>query len=123
MLCVFRLVMNSPDCLINCVGSPRFTRLGDLSTEMGWRHDELIGKLENKRKAKSAVFHARQKALTALKAKVITNALLFCLSLSPVLISNHCLCYLFSGLEERAEGRGSFEVGAVWPLNSHACTP
>jgi hypothetical protein len=37
---------------------------------MGWRHDELIGKLENKRKAKSAVFHARQKALTALKAKV-----------------------------------------------------
>ena len=51
----------------------KFTRLGDLSTEMGWQHDELITKLETKRKAKSAVFHARQKALIALKAKAVAS--------------------------------------------------
>ncbi len=61
--------------------SRKFTRLGDLSTEMGWRHDELIGRLESKRKAKSAVFHARQKALNALKYKVKK---IICCSLSPV---------------------------------------
>jgi large subunit ribosomal protein L13Ae len=48
----------------------KFTRVGDLATEMGWRHDELIGRLESKRKVKSAVFHARQKALTKLRTKV-----------------------------------------------------
>jgi len=47
----------------------KFTRLGDLSTEMGWRHDELIGKLEARRKQKSAVFFTKQKTLRALKGK------------------------------------------------------
>ncbi len=54
--------------------SRKFTRLGDLSTEMGWRHDELIGRLENKRKEKSAVFYARHKALNKLKAQVLSIA-------------------------------------------------
>lgn len=52
--------------------SRKFTRLGDLSSEMGWRHDELIGRLENKRKEKSAVFYARHKALNKLKAQVLS---------------------------------------------------
>ncbi len=48
----------------------KFTRLGDLSTEMGWRHDELIAKLEARRKQKSGLFFAKQKALRALRGKV-----------------------------------------------------
>lgn len=47
----------------------KYCRLGDLSTLFGWKHNELISKLEAKRKVKSAAFHARQTALTQLKAK------------------------------------------------------
>eukprot|EP00744_Colponema_vietnamica_P013385 GILI01018757.1.p2 GENE.GILI01018757.1~~GILI01018757.1.p2 ORF type:complete len:200 (+),score=45.39 GILI01018757.1:74-673(+) len=53
--------------------SRKYTRLGDLSSEMGWKHDELVTRLENKRKIRSAAWYARVKALNKLKSKALAN--------------------------------------------------
>eukprot|EP00742_Colponemidia_sp_Colp-10_P000049 GILJ01000055.1.p2 GENE.GILJ01000055.1~~GILJ01000055.1.p2 ORF type:complete len:223 (+),score=36.19 GILJ01000055.1:68-670(+) len=50
------------------------TLLGDLAQNVGWRHQELVKKLEAKRKVKSAAFYQRKKALTKLKTKATQNA-------------------------------------------------
>ena len=50
--------------------SRKFTRLGDLATLVGWGHNDLISRLEAKRKTKSAAFHASKKALNKKKAEV-----------------------------------------------------
>lgn len=51
----------------------KFCRLGDLSTQVGWKHNDLIAKLEAKRKEKSAVQYTGRKALTQLRAKAAAN--------------------------------------------------
>merc|ERR1712127_495501 len=40
----------------------RFCRLGDLSHEYGWRHNDLIKRLEEQRKVKSDKFHKKKRA-------------------------------------------------------------
>merc|ERR1712085_225739 len=39
----------------------RFCRLGDLSTHVGWKHQDLLKRLETQRKVKSSAFHAKKK--------------------------------------------------------------
>ena len=54
--------------------SSKFTRLGDLSSQVGWKHDELIQKLEQKRKTRGEAYHARKQELAKLRAQAIKNA-------------------------------------------------
>eukprot|EP00741_Cyanophora_paradoxa_P004306 tig00000792_g4180.t1 len=50
----------------------KFCVLGRLATEVGWRHSDLVTRLEEKRKTKSAAFYARKKTLVNLRAKAAT---------------------------------------------------
>merc|ERR1719145_569057 len=42
----------------------RFCKLGDLSSEFGWKHKDLIKRLEDQRKVKSEAFHKKKTAAT-----------------------------------------------------------
>jgi len=52
----------------------KFCRLGDLASAVGWRHGELIEKLEHKRKVRGGAFHERKVALQNLRKKAIENS-------------------------------------------------
>mmetsp|Transcript_173193 Transcript_173193/g.421278 ORF Transcript_173193/g.421278 Transcript_173193/m.421278 type:complete len:202 (-) Transcript_173193:86-691(-) len=45
----------------------RFCKLGDLSKEFGWKHQDLIARLEDQRRVKALAFH--KKRMTGVKAK------------------------------------------------------
>jgi large subunit ribosomal protein L13Ae len=47
----------------------KFTTLKRISSEMGWKYQGIIEKLEEKRKAKGKAYYARKLALTKLKVK------------------------------------------------------
>mmetsp|Transcript_10589 Transcript_10589/g.19129 ORF Transcript_10589/g.19129 Transcript_10589/m.19129 type:complete len:202 (-) Transcript_10589:79-684(-) len=47
----------------------KYTKMGDLANNVGWKHKELVDSLEDKRRAKSEVYFQRKKATQALKAK------------------------------------------------------
>jgi len=47
----------------------KFCRLGDLSKEVGWQHDDLIKKLEAKRKAKAAAWYTTKLQLKGLRTR------------------------------------------------------
>lgn len=51
----------------------KFCRLGDLSSQVGWKHEALISSLETKRKTKSAAYYTTKKQLNKLKAKATVN--------------------------------------------------
>ena len=57
--------------------SRRFTVLGNLASEVGWRHAELVKRLEAKRVVKSDAFYkkkvAQQKRLAEAEAKVLAD--------------------------------------------------
>merc|ERR1719145_154365 len=40
----------------------RFCKLGDLSKEYGWKHKDLVERLEGQRKVKSSAYFAKKKA-------------------------------------------------------------
>ena len=46
-----------------------FTVLGDLADSVGWKHKDLLKKLEEKRKIKAAAFFEKKKAKQQLRAK------------------------------------------------------
>merc|ERR1712060_971676 len=52
----------------------RFCKLGDLSKEVGWKHQDLITRLETMRKTKSAAYHEKKKAADKAKADAKTAA-------------------------------------------------
>ncbi len=47
----------------------KYTKMGDLADKVGWKHQELVNSLEDKRRAKAEVFFQKKKAAAALKAK------------------------------------------------------
>jgi len=51
----------------------KFCRLGDLASQVGWKHNDLIERLENKRKEKSHAAYETRKSLTGLRLKAATN--------------------------------------------------
>ena len=56
-----RMVMPAALRVLRLRASRRFTNLGKLASEVGWKHRELIERLESKRKIKSeAEFCRRQ---------------------------------------------------------------
>jgi len=52
----------------------KFCRLGDLSANVGWGHNDLIARLEEKRKTKSEAFYGRKKQLGKLRKQAETTA-------------------------------------------------
>ncbi|KAI8994971.1 60S ribosomal protein L16 [Pilobolus umbonatus] len=51
----------------------KYTTIGRISHEVGWKYQDVVAKLEEKRKAKSAAFYQRKTALIALKNKAVSN--------------------------------------------------
>lgn len=47
----------------------QYTRLGRLSAEVGWKHADLVTRLEEKRKVKGAAYHERKKAADKLRRR------------------------------------------------------
>ena len=54
--------------------SSKFTNVGTLAGEMGWKYGALIRKLEEQRKVTSATDYDKKKALLKLKDQAIANA-------------------------------------------------
>ena len=49
----------------------KYTVLGELASSVGWKYSDVIAKLEDKRKVRSAAFHKRKKAILALRAQAV----------------------------------------------------
>jgi large subunit ribosomal protein L13Ae len=52
----------------------KFTVIGDLAATVGWKHQDLLKRLEEKRKVKAAAFYEKSKASAALKRKAVSEA-------------------------------------------------
>eukprot|EP00947_MAST-08B_sp_MAST-8B-sp1_P002008 g2008.t1 len=52
----------------------KFCVLGDLAHGVGWKHQALVGRLEDKRKTRSAAFFEQKKAKVAIRAKAVKMA-------------------------------------------------
>jgi large subunit ribosomal protein L13Ae len=51
----------------------KFTRVGDLATLAGWKHNELVAKLEAKRLVKAAAWYNGVVELNKLKAQAVAE--------------------------------------------------
>merc|ERR1711972_182520 len=52
----------------------RYCKLGDLSQSYGWKHQDLLARLESQRKVKSVAFHKKKVAATKAKHAAVKNA-------------------------------------------------
>jgi large subunit ribosomal protein L13Ae len=52
----------------------KFTNIGELATQLGWKHAETLSTLEEKRKTKSAAFYERKKAHAMLVREAVAKA-------------------------------------------------
>lgn len=52
----------------------KFCRLGDLATHVGWRHNDLITRLEDARKVKGRAFHEKKKEVVRARTTAKKNA-------------------------------------------------
>eukprot|EP00013_Stygamoeba_regulata_P015854 CAMPEP_0177682806 /NCGR_PEP_ID=MMETSP0447-20121125/31448_1 /TAXON_ID=0 /ORGANISM="Stygamoeba regulata, Strain BSH-02190019" /LENGTH=161 /DNA_ID=CAMNT_0019192319 /DNA_START=434 /DNA_END=919 /DNA_ORIENTATION=+ len=64
-----------PDALrqINLQATRKYTVLGRLSSEVGWKYADVVNKLETKRKVRASQWYSRQKAVQRVKVKAIEN--------------------------------------------------
>ncbi len=65
-----------PSALTNLRLKPnrKFCRLGDMAKTVGWKYNELIGKLEQKRKVAGAAYYNTKKELNKQKAAAVAAA-------------------------------------------------
>uniref|UniRef100_A0AAV1UC93 Ribosomal protein L13 n=1 Tax=Peronospora matthiolae TaxID=2874970 RepID=A0AAV1UC93_9STRA len=72
-----RMVIPAALRVLRLKANRRYTVLGNLASEVGWRHAELVKRLEAKRIVKSDAFYkkkvAQQKRLAEAEAKVLTD--------------------------------------------------
>merc|ERR1711870_47149 len=52
----------------------RFCKLGDLLKEVGWKHQDLIGRLETMRKTSSKAYYEKRKAAVTARAEAKSAA-------------------------------------------------
>merc|ERR1712217_768004 len=52
----------------------RYCKLGDLSQSYGWKHQDLLNRLESQRKVKSAAFHKKKMANSKAKQAAVKSA-------------------------------------------------
>merc|ERR1719231_827622 len=62
-----------PQALTNLRLKPsrNFCRLGDLAAKVGWKHDDLLKRLEGTRKTKAAAFYTTKKELAKRRAQAV----------------------------------------------------
>merc|ERR1712113_739189 len=65
-----------PHCLkvIRLRPERRFCKLGDLSASYGWKHQDLLQRLEGQRKVKSTAFHKKKVAAGKAKQAAVKGA-------------------------------------------------
>ncbi|KAI8968485.1 60S ribosomal protein L16 [Mycotypha africana] len=51
----------------------KYTTIGRISHEVGWKYQDVVAKLEEKRKAKSAAYYQRKVALAGLQKKAVES--------------------------------------------------
>ncbi|KAI8379694.1 60S ribosomal protein L16 [Radiomyces spectabilis] len=51
----------------------KYTTLGRISHEVGWKYQDVVAKLEEKRLAKSAAYYKRKAALVAIQKKAVNS--------------------------------------------------
>ncbi|KAG2777265.1 hypothetical protein JG687_00010333 [Phytophthora cactorum] len=72
-----RMVIPAALRVLRLKANRRYTVLGDLASEVGWRHSELVKRLEAKRLLKSDAFYkkkvAQKKRLAEAEAKVLAD--------------------------------------------------
>merc|ERR1712227_1087728 len=52
----------------------RFCKLGDLSKEVGWKHKDLVERLESQRKVKSSAYFLKKKAAVKARKEAVKGA-------------------------------------------------
>merc|ERR1719231_584700 len=65
-----------PSCLkvLRLRPERRFCRLGELSSRVGWKHADLVNRLETQRKVKSAAYHGKKKIATKARQAAVKTA-------------------------------------------------
>merc|ERR1719510_1268363 len=65
-----------PTCLkvLRLKPERRSCKLGDLSKEVGWKHKDLIERLEGQRKVKSGAYFLKKKASMKARREAVKNA-------------------------------------------------
>merc|ERR1719164_230367 len=65
-----------PSCLkvLRLRPERRFCRLGELSSQVGWKHADLVNRLETQRKVKSAAYHGKKKVATKTRQAAVKKA-------------------------------------------------
>ncbi|KAJ1955381.1 60S ribosomal protein L16A [Linderina pennispora] len=66
-----RMVVPRALRVINLKPGRKFTTLSRMSTEIGWKYQDVVADLEKKRKVRAQAFYERKKALTNLRAKAV----------------------------------------------------
>merc|ERR1719499_784784 len=67
-----RMVMPAALKVLRLKKERRFCKLGDLSQQVGWKHQDLVERLEKQRKVKSQVFY-KKKLATKTKKQAATK--------------------------------------------------
>jgi large subunit ribosomal protein L13Ae len=68
-----RMVVPSALRILKLKPGRKYTTIGRISHEVGWKYQDVVAKLEEKRKAKSAAYYQRKKAVVALKSKAVAS--------------------------------------------------
>merc|ERR1712071_451303 len=65
-----------PSCLkvLRLRPERRHCKLGDLSSHVGWKHQDLVERLETKRKVKSQAFYVKKKAVRKARNTAVKGA-------------------------------------------------
>merc|ERR1712151_195604 len=65
-----------PSCLkvLRMKKERRFCKLGDLSQQVGWKHQDLVERLEAQRKVKSAAFYKKKRSTAKARDAAVKNA-------------------------------------------------
>merc|ERR1712194_458591 len=66
-----RMVMPAALKVLRLKPERRFCKLGDLSNEFGWKHKDLIKRLEDQRKVKSDAFQKKKPAASRSKKAAV----------------------------------------------------
>jgi len=68
-----KLVLPAALRVIRLKPGRKYCRLGDVASSVGWTYNDLIKRLEDKRKVKTQVFYTRKKQTIALRALATKN--------------------------------------------------
>ena len=68
-----RMVIPSALRVLRLKPGRKYTTIGRISHEVGWKYQDVVAKLEEKRKAKSAAYYQRKSAIAAIQKKAVES--------------------------------------------------